>query len=261
MFLAIQLKMARAINKALYILISFALLYSCGKDIEVLTPVKDCRITGTHSQLKNEWRFLNYNSIGDVISFSNQSFFSYIERDKSLGTFKFLYSDTEVYTKIEDTIFCKLLRGNKIIRKLSLKNNFIESIVDSQNRRHILFYYTNGYLTREEYLSFTDKRLFFSKDYVQDEGELFDYYNVVQNDILYLENKLISKFFGLGEKYGKLKNLKIKAINTTGVIYRDEEYNFRYETNERGLISKKIVEEVKQGLYKDTVSYTYTCKF
>lgn len=261
MFLVILQKMVKTINKALYILICFVILHSCGKDIEVLTPVKDCRITGTHSQLNNEWRFLNYNSDGDVISFSNQSFFSYVERNKSSGTFKFLYSDTEVYTKIKDTIFCKLLRGNRIIRKLYIKNNVIESIVDSQYRRHILFYYTNDYLTREEYLSFTDKRLFFSKDYIQDEGELFDYYNVVQNDILYLENKLISKFFGLGEKYGKLKNLKIKAINTTGVIYRDEEYNFKYEINERGLIAKKIVEEITQGTYKDTVSYTYTCRF
>ncbi|MCE2963091.1 MAG: hypothetical protein ACK5UE_06790 [Chitinophagales bacterium] len=254
--------MARVI-KVFIGFISFALLLSCGKDIEVLTPVKDCKITGTYSQKNNEWRYLNYNNEGKIVSTSDQYFSHFIQRDKLNSTLKFIYSDTETYSKVEDTIICKRHSDKKILRKFYLRNNLLDQIIDSQNQRIVKLFYLNNSLTKEEFydLSSANKSLFFVREFQIEEGDVFDYYNVIRSDYSNLENRIVSEFYGLSEKYGRHKSIKVKRINSSGTTFQDNEYNFSYETNERGLISKKIVAEVKQGLYKDTVNYTYTCKF
>jgi hypothetical protein len=251
--------MARVIN----VFITFSLLLSCGKDIEVLTPVKDCKITGTYSQKNSEWRYLNYNNEGKIVSTSDQYFSHFIQRDKIKNILQFIYSDTETYSKIEDTIICKRHSDKKILRKFYLRDNLIEQIIDSQNQRIVKLFYLNNSLIKEEFynLSIFNRYLFFVREFQIEDGDVFDYYNIIRSDYTNIENRLISEFYGLSEKYGKYKSIKIKRINSSGVTFQEDEYNFKYETNERGLIAKKIVEEVKQGLYKDTVSYTYTCKF
>lgn len=250
--------------KKLPFLFSFTMiLNSCCKDIEVLTPVKDCRITGTYSLLNKEWRFFNFDSKGEMNSFSFQSFFSYIKREESPKIFRFIYSDTEEYTKAGDTIFGRLLSDNKIFKKLLIKNNLIQSVIDCQADREILYTYKDFIVIKEEYYRISSKKLFLTVDYEYEDGanEVFDYYSVTGSNYQYLENRLLSIFFGLGEKYGRVKLSKNKSYNQSGSIINDEEFQYQYFTNERGLVSHKLVNEVKQGKYKDSVSYTYTCKF
>jgi hypothetical protein len=54
----------------LMFLATVMLLFSCGKDIEVLTPVRDCKIIGNYSQYEKKWRYINYNHNGEIVSYS-----------------------------------------------------------------------------------------------------------------------------------------------------------------------------------------------
>lgn len=228
-----------------------------------MTPVKDCRITGTYSNLQKEWRFFNYDSKGEMYSFSFQSIFSFVKRDEQSKIFNFIYSDTEQYTRIGDTIFGRLQSDNRIFKKLLIRNNLIQSVIDNQSDREIIYTYKDFILVKEEYYRISSKKLFLSIDYEHEAGasEVFDYYSVIGFSYQYIENRLLSNFFGLGEKYGRVKLSKNKSYNQSGSIINDEEYHYQYFNNERGLVSHKLVNEVKQGKYKDSVSYVYTCKF
>jgi len=255
-----QMKVAK-INFALFIL--GCICTSCCKDTEVLTPVKDCHITGTYSHLNKEWRFFNFDSKGDMNSFSYQSYFSYISRDKSKEIFRFVYADTEEYTRVGDTIYGKLMSDNKVFNRIVVKDNRIQRVINNYNGSDIVYTYKDLLIAKEEYYRISSKKLFLTIDYEYEDGatDVFDYYNVLGFTYQYLENRLLAGFFGLEEKYGRVKIAKMKFYNQSGVLEKEEEYQYRYFKNERGLVSYKLVDEIKQGKYKDSVSYTYTCKF
>ncbi|MCE2963475.1 MAG: hypothetical protein ACK5UE_00035 [Chitinophagales bacterium] len=137
-------------------------------------------------------------------------------------------------------------------------------MIDSQYGFRVKYEYTDNLMTKETAFRFAGNIKWYERYLVYDTLDLYDYHDTqygLGDEYVNFENRIVSTFFSLNQKYLSPKEVSFKKYNPSGGLLDDHIYQYTYNTNNRGLVLQKTINELKQGIYKDTISYTYTCKF
>jgi hypothetical protein len=255
------MKVAKISNFFLISLLSFTA--SCCKDIEKLMPINECRIISNYSRNQGYWRYINYNSSGEIISYVDPDYSYNVIRNltrNELMVNKTL--DTGIYKRIDDTILYSTTEG-KVLKKIILQNNLIVKFIDSQDNHAINYEYKDGTIIKETRGSTKFSELLSVRSYTYDDTDLIDFHDlgIGERYVISFENRLVADFFKLDQKFKRYRKIDMVLYNLSNGTIENRTYDYSYITNDRNLITHKIISETKRGLFKDTVSYTYTCKY
>ena len=147
-----------------------------------------------------------------------------------------------------------------MLKRLILKNNLIFEFIDSQDNHKINYEYNGGLLEKEIRYNLRSNSLISERKYSYDDIDLFDYHDIMLHEryITYFENRVVAEFFKLNQKFRRYREVDIVLSTINGE--ERLKYRYAYLTNDRNLVTHKIIEEANTQ-FKDTVSYVYTCKY
>ena len=243
-----------------YSLSFILLLISCSKDVKVLIPVQECKIIGNYSSFSKKWRFTNFNHQGDIISYGHEYFTNYLMPDKPKNELSIHYGEKETYSRKGDMIFYTRESNQKPLGKRILKDNLISQLINNEYRFRLEYQYKDDFLFSETAYRLPNNLKWYERKFTYDTVNLYDNNDFKHGTIaefIHFENRIINSFYELNQKYLRLKEVSYKVYNDSGELSEDQTYQYSYINNERGLVSHKIIKELIQGIYKDTVSNLY----
>lgn len=200
---------------------------SCCKDIEKLIPINECRIISNHSVNQGFWRYINYNSSGEIISYVDPDYSYNVIRNytrNELMINKIL--DTGIYKRIDDTIIYSTTKG-QVLKKIILQNNLIIKFIDSQDNHVINYEYKDGLVIKETRGSTKFSELLSVRSYTYDDIDLIDFHDlgIGERYVISFENRLVADFFELDQKFKRYRKIDMILYNLSTSTVENRTYD------------------------------------